>query len=415
MMRYPKNIERSIEKSYLENIEISADAEMDGRILGDALAAMEESKKKGTALAGPNIGRIIMKSRITKLAAAAVIIIGVLVSINLVDKSIPSAYALDQTIKANHTVRYLHIKYFASEHKDEPKKFWLEFDANGEVKNVRMDFPEWASGGDGPKVVVWKENKAQVWFRRKNGLLTVSDKSVAESMLKLAQECDPRLAVERLYERQKQGKIKIEIDQPSDKAEPIVVTATYLPHSSSPKKRLVLFVDQATKLVIATEFYRLKDGEYKYIGIQEYYNYNQPIDAKMFTLEDQVPADVMRVDQTTQEVGLAQGNLGNEEIAVEVARQFFEALIAKDYAKAGKLLEGIPADTMQKMFGHIKFLRIISIGPAGSHPNPATGGLVVPSTVEIKKDGQISQWKMDRLGVRQVYNHPDRWTIFGGI
>jgi hypothetical protein len=356
--------------------------------------------------------KYIMKSQITKLAVAAVIILAVVLTINLWNES---AYVIADTIKANHTVRYLHVKYFASEHENEPKKFWLEFDANGEVKNVRMDFPEWASGGDGPKVVVWKENKAQVWFRRKNGLLTVRDKSVADSMLKLAQECDPRLAVERLYEQQTQGIVKIEIEQPSDKAEPIVVTATYLPQSLSPRKRLVLFVDQATKLVTATEFYRLKDGRYEYIGMQEYYNYNQTIDAEMFTLDDEVPADVMRVDQTTQEVGLVQGNLSDEEVAVEVARQFFEALILKDYAKAGKLLEGIPADKMQQMFGNIKFLRIISIGPAGPHPNPATGGLVVPCTVEIEKDGQISEWKLERLGVRQVFNQPGRWTIFGGI
>jgi len=86
-MRYPKNIERSIEKSYLENIEVSADAEMDGRILGDALAAMEESKKTGPALAGPNIRRIIMRSKITKFAAAAAIIIAVLVGIHQIGGS----------------------------------------------------------------------------------------------------------------------------------------------------------------------------------------------------------------------------------------------------------------------------------------------------------------------------------------
>jgi len=354
----------------------------------------------------------IMKSQITKLAAAAMIILAVVLTINLWNES---AYVLAQTIKANHTVRYLHIKDFASGHKDEPKQFWLEFDANGEVRNVRMDFPEWASGGDGPKVVVWKENKAQVWFRRKNSLLTVRDESVAKSMLKLAEECDPRLAVERLYAQQKQGKIKIEIDEPSNKAKPIVVTATYLSESSSPRRRLVLFVDQATKLVSATEFYRLKDDQYEYIGMQRYYNYNQPIDAGMFTLDDEVSADVMRVDQTIQDIGLAQGNLSDEEIAVEVARQFFQALIATDYAKAGKLLEGIPADKIKQGFGDRKFLRIISIGPAGPHPNPATGGLVVPCTIEIEKAGKKSLWKLERLGVRQVFNQPGRWTIFGGI
>jgi len=80
-MKYPGNIERSIEKQYLENIEVSADAEMDGRILGDALAAMEESKKTGPALAGPNTRRTIMKSPITKFAAVVVIVIAVLAGV----------------------------------------------------------------------------------------------------------------------------------------------------------------------------------------------------------------------------------------------------------------------------------------------------------------------------------------------
>jgi hypothetical protein len=360
-----------------------------------------------------NIGRIIMKSPITKLAAAAVIIISMLVSINLL--SIPTAYALTHTIKANHTVRYLHIKDISSEHEDEPKEFWVECDGQGKIVNARMHIPQWDSPDDGVKTIVWNQNKVQVYFKKKNLLFIAADKTTADRMLEVVVSCDPRLAVERLYEQQTAGKVKIEIDQPSDKSKPIVVTATYLPESPSPHRRMVLFVDQATKLVIATESYQLKDDEYEYTGMQEYYDYNQQIDAKMFTLDDEVPADAMRIDQTIQEVGLAQGNLSDEEIAVEVARQFFEALIAKDYAKAGKLLEGMPADKIQQGFGQTRFLRIISIGPAGPHPNPRTGGLVVPCTVEIEKDGQISEWKLECLGVRQVFNQPGRWTIFGGI
>ncbi|MHC4691426.1 MAG: hypothetical protein ACYS67_01705 [Planctomycetota bacterium] len=354
----------------------------------------------------------IMKSQITKLAAAAVIIIAVVLAINLGNGS---AYVLADTIEANHTVRYLHIKYFDYEHEEEPKEFWVECDELGQIVNARMHMPQWDSPQDGAKVIVWNQNKVQVYFKKKNLLFIAADKTVADRMLRIVEGHDPRLAVERLYERQTQGKVKIEIDEPSDKAKPIVVTATYLPEISSPHRREVLFVDQATKLVTAEEFYRLKDGEYEYISMQQYYNYNQPIEAKMFTLDDEVPADVTRIDQTIQEVGLAQGNLSDQEIAVEVARQFFQALIAADYAKAGKLLEGMPADKIKQGLGDRKFLRIISIGPPGPHPNPATGGLVVPCTIEIEKDGKMSQWKLERLGVRQVFNQPGRWTIFGGI
>ena len=362
----------------------------------------------------PNIGRIIMKSPITKLAAVAVIVIGVLVSINLWDKSIPTAYALTHTIEANHTVRTLHMRQINPSH-DEPILIWAEFDNAGQVANLRLHLPEWSEGDDGAKVVIWKDNKAQVWLKKKNILMTVKEKRIAAKIHEIVEKNDPKLAVERLYKLEAEGKVKIEIDEPSDKAKPIAVTATYTPDSSTPNRRLVLFVDQATKLVLSVDVYELDDGEYKKKNIAEFYDYNQPIDAKMFTLDDEVPADVTRIDQTIQEVGLAQGDLGDEEIAVEVVRQFLEAIIAADYAKAGKLVEGIPADKMQEGFGHIKFLRIISIGPAGPHPKPKTGGLVVPCTVEIEKDGQISEWKPECLGVRQVLNKPGRWTIFGGI
>ena len=66
----------------LHVLEINTSAEMDQRILHDTLKVQQELKQ--TKLAGnqPDIWRIIMKSPITKLAAAAAIIIAVLIGIN---------------------------------------------------------------------------------------------------------------------------------------------------------------------------------------------------------------------------------------------------------------------------------------------------------------------------------------------
>jgi len=355
-----------------------------------------------------------MKHPITKLAAAAVIIIAVVLSITFLDKSVPSAYAIEQTIQASHSVRYLHIKDF-KEGMEEPKEFWLEFDEQGNVKNIRAHMPEWDSPEDGAKMVVWKENIAQVWLKKKNVLATIRDKTVAARVLKFIEELDPRLAVARLYEQAEQAKVVIDVNEPLDKAEPIAVTATYLPESSTPNRRWVLLVDQATKLVIAIETYQLKDGEYQYVGIMEYYDYNQPIDAKMFTLDD-IPADVLELDQVSQAIGLPQGDLSDDEIAVEVVRQFFEALIAKDYAEAGRLYQGIPAEKMREVYGEGgSFIRIVSIGEP--RPEPKYGKLRVPCTVEIEKDGEITQLQPHPEGllVGPVNNEPGRWTIFGGI
>ena len=52
----------------------------------------------------PNIWRIIMNNKITKLTTAAMLILAVLLGIILIDKSATPAYAIDQTIQAMRSV-----------------------------------------------------------------------------------------------------------------------------------------------------------------------------------------------------------------------------------------------------------------------------------------------------------------------
>lgn len=410
-MRPADNINKLIGKLHLR-----ASAKLDKRVHDDITKALAETQKTKSAQPVPNIWRTIMKNKMTKLAAAAVIIIAVVLSIDIWDKSIPTAYAIEQTIQASHSVRYLHIKSFKA-NEDEPKEFWVEFYDNGEVKNVRMHMPEWDSPEDGAKVTVWKENKAQIWFKKKKSLVTIRDETSAANILNFIKELDPKLVVERLYyAQQAQGEVEIEIDESSNKAEPIVVTATCLPGSLRAGWRLVLFVDRATNLVTAIEFYKLKDGKYQYVELIEYYDYNQPIDAEMFSLDnDDIPADVTRIDQTTQEIGLVQGDLTDKEIAVKVVREFYEALIAKDYAKAGQLYSGAPADKMRERWEKMNVVRIISIGEPIPHPTPGVGGFQVPCKIEIERDGVKSIYEPYGPGVRPVHGQPDRWNIHGGV
>ena len=356
-----------------------------------------------------------MKSKITKLAAAAVIIIAVMIGINQLGGSIDivtPAYAIEQTIQASHSVRYLHIRNSVVS-QDEPMEFWVEFDAAGQLKNMRFNKPAWMEPDDGATVIVWKNNKAQLWIEKKNFLVTLKDTQIADNAIQAVEQMDPKLAVERLQRKKEQGKIKLEIAEPQEKAEPIVVTATSTKEDdNSPFQRMVLFVDQATRLVNSAELYKLEAGEYQKVITVEYFDYNQPIASEMFTL-DNIPADATRMDQTTQEVGLIQGQLTDKEIAAEVVRQFLEALIERDYDKAGRLFSGTPAKRMEKTYGQIRFIRIVSIGDPV--PHSVTGGLYVPCTVEIEENGKISQWQPEHSYVRQVHGQPGRWEIIGGF
>lgn len=358
-----------------------------------------------------------MKSPITKLAIAAAVIVAAGLSIKFLGSTGSVAYALEQTIKANHSVRYLHIRDFDAEHEDEPKEFWVACDEQGQVANVRYFMPAWDSPGDGAKSIVWSQGVAKLWFQNKNSLVIYRNETIPKWILDLVQRSDPRYVVERLSKEEQEGKLTLDIQQPIDKARPIIVTATYIWDGKSPSRMEVLHVDQATRLVTAIEYYhRAPDGQFLYDGRQEHYDYNIPIAPEMFALEDEVPADVVRVDQINQEVGLPQGTMSDEQAAMEVARLFCEALKAEDYGQAGRLLAGAPASFVQEKFGGLKIVRIVSIGQPAPHPRPEVGGFIVPCEIEVQSEdgvGLATRHISLRIRPGDVQTEPDRWNIHG--
>jgi hypothetical protein len=70
----PENIEKQIRE-----MNFRAGEDLHKKILDDALKAQQQSKQTNSAPTGPSIGRIIMKSPVTKLAAAAVIIAAIII------------------------------------------------------------------------------------------------------------------------------------------------------------------------------------------------------------------------------------------------------------------------------------------------------------------------------------------------
>ena len=76
-MKPAKNIERLIKK-----LRYNADTQIRDRVLGNILQKMDESQKHKAALSPPNIWRTVIKSRVPKLCAAALIIIAITVCLH---------------------------------------------------------------------------------------------------------------------------------------------------------------------------------------------------------------------------------------------------------------------------------------------------------------------------------------------
>jgi hypothetical protein len=102
-------------KRLVRKVRFRPNAAADERILTYAEAALEKSVKTKSALAEPTIWRIIMKSRIIKLtAAAAVIIIATVLSIIVLDKSVTPAYSMEIVAEQFQKADTIHILHWFS-------------------------------------------------------------------------------------------------------------------------------------------------------------------------------------------------------------------------------------------------------------------------------------------------------------
>ncbi|MHC4331875.1 MAG: hypothetical protein ACYSWW_27545, partial [Planctomycetota bacterium] len=113
-MKYPDNIESAI-KNFCGRKRATAKTttELDRRIIDEALLAQEKWKKTQSDATQLNIWRIIMKSQITKLATAAVIVVAVVILLTVLDKSTTPTWALEQTIETLREIESIHISgYF---------------------------------------------------------------------------------------------------------------------------------------------------------------------------------------------------------------------------------------------------------------------------------------------------------------
>ncbi|MGB8225998.1 MAG: zf-HC2 domain-containing protein [Sedimentisphaerales bacterium] len=357
-----------------------------------------------------NIWRIIMKSKITKFAVAATIVIAAISGISILNRTVPIAFGIEQVIEAYNNIRYLHIKQFRA-NQQEPAEFWIKSDQQGRVAKSRYYLPVTE---DGVKVITWSPEKAEIWFKSKKGYLIFKTKRIEGWMQSLIEQCQPKLVMEKLLDDQKTGIVDINTVKPQNKQEPATIIATY----KSKARKEIYYINQATDLITLIEFYDIKNNQNNLVSTTEFYDYNVPIDEKMFTLKDEVPKDIEAVNQLEQLIGIPQGDMTYEQAAAETVRQFFQALIDKDYKKAGQIFCGLSEAKAKEYFGKLNVTAIISIGDPTPYPKCGPHSFKVPCKLEITSpDGQKTIWEpfgpFARCGDDEM--HPDRWIIHGGI
>jgi hypothetical protein len=379
------------------------------------LSAFDEAAQKSTTriIDFRTFGRIIMKSKMIKLAAAATIIIVAGIFLYSTNNMVPAAYALQDTIEAYNSIRSLHIKVSQTVGQQAwTSQIWLECDRYGNINRIRLHTP-YCGEPVGSLTIVGSGDYAEAWLARHN--LHIVGYGNPSGVLGFdVSQIDPKGLIERLSQQQEFGEIILDVNEPVQKDKPILVTVTYPQGSLSENWKKVLYIDQATWLVKKIEKFELRDKKYQYVCTSEFFDYNQQIDPAIFSLEGEIPADATVFDVTDVEAGLLQGDMTDEEVATEIVRQFFEAAIAKDFTRAGQLYLGAPGFLVEQAFMGANLLEITSIGPAQPETDPDSKAFVCSCKLLLELDGQYYEIN-GSMRIKQISTEPEprRWLMIG--
>lgn len=416
-MKPAENIEKLIKKFCVkEKLCVKTSDEMDKRILDDALAVCEQSRRPSPALTEINVWRTIMKSKITKFAAAAAIIIVLILSINIFHRSVPTASAAQVLQDAIDAVSDLWSVHMEARMRTSPGdnfsniglnykfvdiEMWKRTDIDGTVQ-WRVQKPGRILLMDGQTTTmligtnygVLREKPLPLgcydsWSGR---LLNVHD--LLDSELQRAKN-DPGREICLWYEG---DKLVLEAAVTTDLSEDDYLRNQFIQDSDHVK---VYRFDAKTKLLEALEVYvRTEDQD---VLIFEVTNIEYNIDIKDDVFALDLPEDMV----WSKEPEMLPDNERYQQMTPkEMATAFFQACADEDWEEYLKFdsVSKVSQETKDYLGG----LEIISIGEpfkSGGYP-----GWFVPYEIKLKS----GRTQKHNLAVRKD-NPAKRYEVDGGI
>ena len=402
-------------KNMIKKMADKTSKDMDKRVIDDVLSALEDSQKNQTPKR-----RFIMKNPIMKLAAAAVIIIAILFSLNLWDQTIPTASATEVLQNAIDAVSDLWSVHMKTRMRTLPRdnfstiglnfgfvdiEMWKRINENGQVQ-WRVEKPGRILLMDGqsttmliqPNFGIMKESPLPLgcfdsWSGR---LLNVHD--LLDNELQMAKKNPERAII--LWQENIEGKDKIvlEVDIAPDIPEGDYLRNKFIQNSNHVK---VYRFDAQTELLESFRVYVHTEDEDVLIFEVTDIEYNIEIDDSVFLLE--LPENMVWYKETE----ILPDNEKYEQMEPkEVAQAFFQACADEDWDEFLKFWTASEVD--QRIKDYLGGLEIISIGEP--FKSDRYSGWFIPYEIKLKS-GDI---RKHNLAIRND-NPAHRYTVDGGI
>ena len=265
-----------------------------------------------------------MRSRIARLAAEAVIVIAVMLSITFLDKSVASAYALEQTIEALKNTKTVHM--FCRDWDGKEFEMWISLNAEGYPEYCRSYWPDYEVTNISTPAVSYQYNKKMNRVSVNKGRLYEFDVQfdrMFEKLQKAAEENGNNLKIYR------------QADSSGGKDLIVVISEG---HKDTEWK---IFIDPTSKLPV--EIHCLKSNQPgQFIRDIDKIRFDEELPAGIFEFDVPEGTIVKNMDQQMQlfddaNYGISAEGLTKQQAAEEIAREYWQAIINHDLEKAKKL------------------------------------------------------------------------------
>ena len=411
-MKPGRNIEEQV-----RDLRHPADAETHDRILGNLLNTLRQRKKQSVGKQ-PTLRRIVMRSPITKLAAAALVALAVVLPVSVFMKSTPTASAAEifyQAAEAMNGLTSFHIKvrmrtppndnfhYIRLDRDFTEIDFWKQC-TDDQWGKWRLESPG--------RVVVMDGRTSTMFMKHLNEVHEVEDPSPERYWKECLVEVNKVMAREARRASERPAEFASYRETDADGREMIVVAVempTHVPLTDYLRNKYLENSDHLkiyrfnaqTKLLEDLQIYIHTDSVDVLVFQLVEAEYNVELDPGLFRLD--LPEDVIR--SVPPEI-LPDNERYEKMTPEEAATTFFTACAAEDWDELVKFLG--QTGVSQPMKDYLGGLEIISIGEAFQSANYR--GWFVPYEIKLRS----GQTKKHNLALRKD-NPARRFQLDGGI
>jgi len=375
MKKQNNNLDKAINALKNESVSTSPPQEAIDATLQKLTQAAQESQPVTFKERIKITERIKAMKTLTKLAAAAVIIIAVALSINVLDKSVTPVYAIEQTIEAMKNIVTVH--FFATDWQDREMETWIKVNPEtGENDYHYLNEPERGQ-------ISISSPEITHFYHPKENKVRIVEGQALRSDIRFGRFIED--IVDKVIEPEN-GEIQvIKEHDPNTGKEVIILWA------ESRNYEMEAFIDLETKLPIRINFARAIPGQI-IKSVDEIY-YNEPLPEGLFDFEIPEGAQVIREQSLLPVIddpkyGISAEALTKDEARVKIIREFWSYVINKDFEAAHMLLPVASVEKIKNVLGALGgAVELISIGEPFEKQN-INFGILTPVRVRFS-DGKI--------------------------